>query len=238
MTSSLPDDATTLRAKSSALTRLREMILRGTLKPGERLREVELAERLTMSRTPIRQALPALALEGLLVQAGVRGYAVRSFTRAESLQALHLRAMLEGYAARSIVLAGRGKAIADALAPLIAEVDELLQAGTLSEVLEERYGELNERFHTAVVEGADDPLLRDLIARCNVVPFTSPAVIAFEELEDAEIMDLMRYAQRQHHAIVNALRAGDALRAEMLFREHATTQESSMAMGETLRRSL
>ncbi|WP_260923971.1 GntR family transcriptional regulator [Novosphingobium sp. 9] len=221
-------------SKPSALTRLREMILRGTLKPGERLLEVDLAARLDMSRTPIRQALPALALEGLLVPAGGRGYAVRAFTRAESMEALHLRAMLEGFAARSVILAGRGSAVADTLAPLVAEVDVLLATGQLSDTLEERYGQLNDRFHAAVIEGADNSLLSDLIARCNVVPFTSPNVIAFEDHDETEILALLRHAQFQHHAILNALRSGDVLRAEMLFREHAMTQESSMAMGESL----
>jgi len=223
--------------RPSALIRLREMILRGILKPGERLLEVELAARLDMSRTPIRQALPALALEGLLVPAGGRGYAVRAFTRSESVESLHLRAALEGFAARSVILNGSGPVVADRLDPLVAEGDALLADGTLSDSLEERYGVMNDRFHSTVLEGARNALLVDLVARCNVVPFTAPNVIAFEDHDDAEIVDLLRYAHRQHHAIVNALRSGDAMRAEMLFREHAMTQESSMAIGESLGRA-
>jgi GntR family transcriptional regulator of vanillate catabolism len=224
----MPNDVAPSRNKPSALTRLREMILRGTLKPGERLREVELAERLAMSRTPIRQALPALAQEGLLVPAGARGFTVRAFTRADSLQALHLRGMLEGYAAQRIVLHGRGMAIANALAPHADAIDDLLAQHALSDLMEERYGELNDRFHAIVVEGADDALLRDLVARCNVVPFTSPRVVAFEENEEAKILALLRYAQRQHRAIIDAFKVGDATRVEMLFREHVLTQESGM----------
>jgi GntR family transcriptional regulator of vanillate catabolism len=227
---------TPIATKPSALIRLREMILRGILKPGERLLEVELAERLHMSRTPIRQALPALALEGLLVPAGGRGYAVRAFTRSESVEALHLRAALEGFAARTVILNGAGPALADLLDPLVAEGDALLAEGTLSDSLEERYGLMNDRFHSTVLDGARNSLLVDLIARCNVVPFTAPNVIAFEDHDDAEIVDLLRYAHRQHHAIVNALRSADTMRAEMLFREHAMTQESSMAIGESLGR--
>ncbi|MEA0634218.1 GntR family transcriptional regulator, partial [Xanthomonas campestris pv. campestris] len=62
-----------------AVQQLRELILCGTFAPGERITEAALAERLAISRTPIRQALPALCQEGLLVQAGNRGYAVRRF---------------------------------------------------------------------------------------------------------------------------------------------------------------
>lgn len=214
---------------ASALTRIREMILRGMLRPGERVLEVDLAARLDLSRTPIRQALPALAQEGLLMPAGGRGYRVRLFTREESLQALHLRALLEGYAARSIIMAGRGEQIAGALAPILVEIDHILSRDMLTDRLEEEYGELNAAFHAILGETAGDTLLNELLERCNIVPFTAPGSIAFEEHSDAEIIDLLRYANRQHHAIVDAFASGDATRAEMLFREHAMTQENSMA---------
>lgn len=216
--------------QQSALIRIREMILRGVLEPGERVLEVDLAARLGLSRTPVRQALPALALEGLLTPAGGRGYAVRRFTRQESLEALHLRALMEGFAARSIVIAGQGGAMAAALQPLLDEGDAMLAPGILTDALEERYGEMNDRLHAAVIAQAASPLLADLIARCNVVPFTAPGVIAFEQHRDDEIVELLRYAHHQHHAIADAFRGGDATRVEMLFREHAMTQESSMAM--------
>ncbi len=64
-----------------ALIGIRQMILRGRLKPGQRVAEASLGEMLRMSRTPIRQALPVLAREGLLVESETRGYVVRSFTQ-------------------------------------------------------------------------------------------------------------------------------------------------------------
>lgn len=206
------------------------MILRGALQPGERVLEVDLAARLGLSRTPVRQALPALALEGLLTPAGGRGYAVRCFTREESLEALRSRALLEGSAARAIVLAGRGPQMADALEPLLDAGDAMLAPGIRTDTLEEQYGAMNDRLHAAVIAHAASPLLADLIARCNVVPFAAPGVIAFEAHRDGEIVALLRYAHLQHHAIADAFRSGDAMRVEMLFREHAMTQESSMAV--------
>ncbi len=74
-----------------ATVSVREMILRGRLKPGQRVTEVMLAELLGMSRTPVRQALPVLAREGLLVESGTRGYLVRTFTRNDILDAIDLR---------------------------------------------------------------------------------------------------------------------------------------------------
>ena len=210
------------------LVRLRELILRGILKPGQRVLEVELADLLSLSRTPIRQALPALALEGLLVRVGGRGYAVRSFTFEESLAALHLRAVLEGHAARLLVMTGRAAAVAADLMPVLAEGDALLASEPALTALEDDYGRMNARFHAMIVERTDDALLQSLVARCNVVPFTAPGMVAFEARDPVEVAALLGYAHRQHHAIVDALRTGDATRAEMLFREHATTQESSM----------
>src|ERR1700740_3158358 len=86
--------------------RLREMILRGELPPGERLAEVALAERLGVSRTPIRQALPALAREGLRAASARRGFVVRSFSPQDVLDAVETRGVLEGLAARRVAERG------------------------------------------------------------------------------------------------------------------------------------
>jgi DNA-binding GntR family transcriptional regulator len=59
--------------------RLREMILRGDLRGGERVAEIPIAKRLGVSRTPVREALTVLAQEGLLDVAGKRGYQVMAF---------------------------------------------------------------------------------------------------------------------------------------------------------------
>ena len=76
--------------------RIRELIVDGTLQPGTRVAEAALAERLGVSRTPVRNALPALATEGLLEPAGRRGYAVRGFTVEDSFRGTEIRCLLEG----------------------------------------------------------------------------------------------------------------------------------------------
>src|SRR5262250_3091384 len=106
--------------KSVAL-RIREMILRGELEPGQRLAEVGLAERLGVSRTPIRQALPALAREGLLSAAGRRGYVVRSFSPQDVVDAIETRGLLEGLAARRIAERGAETQLLEKLKDCLAE---------------------------------------------------------------------------------------------------------------------
>jgi GntR family transcriptional regulator of vanillate catabolism len=67
---------------SRVIVRIREMILQGELAPGQRVREVELASKLGVSRTPVRESLPILAQEGVLTHLDTRGFVVRAFTSA------------------------------------------------------------------------------------------------------------------------------------------------------------
>ncbi|PVY60628.1 GntR family transcriptional regulator [Pusillimonas noertemannii] len=216
--------------QSTVTVRLREMILRGDVLPGERMKEAELATRLGVSRTPVRQALPALAQEGLLVPAGKRGYSVRAFTMQHSLDALKLRSVLEGVAARTVAERGVSSTFLARLKACLAEGDVLFTGHRLRDDDELRYGQMNERFHDLIVEEAGIPLLSTLIDRCNVVPFTAPLSVAFSSTSKEKMFDLLFYAHRQHHAIVGAIEARHGDRAEFLFREHAHTQLESQTM--------
>ncbi len=219
-----------MKQQTVATLRIREMILRGELAPGARVREAELAERLGLSRTPVRQALPVLAQDGLLVASGRRGYAVRGFTPQESLEALELRAALEGLAARVLAERGASPALLAELRSCLAEGDRIFANRALAEADELAYGTMNDRFHRLVLDGAERRLLSDLAARCNLVPFTAPLTIAFANMAATAIFDLLFHAHRQHHAIVDAIAAGDGFRAEFLFREHALIQKQSMQL--------
>src|SRR4030095_480344 len=86
--------------KGRALLLLREMILRGDFQPGERLSELSLVARLSISRTPIRLALERLAHEGLLEPSASGGFIARAFTIEEVWDAIEVRGVLEGTAAR------------------------------------------------------------------------------------------------------------------------------------------
>jgi DNA-binding GntR family transcriptional regulator len=92
--------AVTDRAASPGLTReataaLREMILRRQLQPGAQIRQVELAERLGLSRSPLRQALSALETEGLVTHEQQRGYFVTRMSADHLTQVYRMRELLE-----------------------------------------------------------------------------------------------------------------------------------------------
>src|SRR3984957_16139239 len=119
--------------QTSALVRIREMILRGKLAPGQRLAEAPLAEMLGMSRTPVRQALPLLAREGLLQEHESRGYMGRGFSTADILDALDVRGALEGLAARRVAEAGASRALIGALRQVLKDGDRILSKGHIEE---------------------------------------------------------------------------------------------------------
>src|SRR5690242_16427478 len=93
-------DQTNKTQMTRALLALREQILSGEFKPGDRMAELPLVERLGVSRTPLRLALASLEHEGLLRTLPAGGYVVREFTRADIRDAIEIRGVLEGTAAR------------------------------------------------------------------------------------------------------------------------------------------
>jgi GntR family transcriptional regulator, vanillate catabolism transcriptional regulator len=207
---------------------LKEMILREELAPGERVTEAGLAERMGVSRTPVRNVLPRLASEGFLRPVGKRGFVVAAFSERETFEALDLRSSLEGWAART--LAERG-ADADTLAALdacLAQGDALFDKHHLTLEDEQQYGVMNEAFHRKIVEACGSPLLNMFIERLNLVPFVAPSVIVFDQIGLRTAFTMLHRAHGVHHAIVEAIRQRDGTRAEFLFREHANQQRVSM----------
>jgi DNA-binding GntR family transcriptional regulator len=104
---------------------LREMILDGTISPGERLNEVVLAASLGISRGPLREAVQRLASEGLLTVISHRGSFVRTFKHAEIVELYELRSALELHAVRLVCQRASDADLAD-LDALLAETETLI----------------------------------------------------------------------------------------------------------------
>ena len=213
---------------TQAVVRIREMILRGELVPGQRLAEAMLADRLGMSRTPVRQALPLLAQEGLLSEHETRGYVVRLFTASDIVDALDLRAVLEGLAARRVAERGASKAVLRELKACLDDGDTILAKRRVEVADEGRYAEMNERFHRAILHEAGSALLMETVERNSRIPFAGPQALAFDKTHLEQMYDMLRYAHQQHHAIVDALEHGQGARAEALMREHANAVKESI----------
>jgi DNA-binding GntR family transcriptional regulator len=186
--------------------RLREAIVTGRARPNERLIEAELAERLQVSRTPIRESLQRLAAEGLVVSRR-RGWVVLEHTSTEIREIYEARAALEGYCAR--LAAERATE---------AQLKEIasLHRGDPKRILKssrQHLVEVNDRFHDAIVAAAQNERLADMIRRNRTFYFTFRiAQLYSDEEADASIAG--------HLAIVRALLQRDSNRAERAMRAH------------------
>jgi GntR family transcriptional regulator, vanillate catabolism transcriptional regulator len=215
-------------AEAPLLNRIREMILSGELAPGQRVTEEALAEKLGVSRTPVRNLLPSLAAQGLLEPVGRRGFAVKAFSEKESWEALELRALLEGQAARMLAHSGAPDTVLAALDDCLGRGDRIFASRQVDREGEQAYGAMNEEFHRIIVDACNMPMLRLFVDRLNIVPFVAPSVIVFDQVGLRRAFELLFRAHGCHHAIVEAIRQRDGTRAEALFREHAHQQRHSV----------
>jgi len=143
----------------SVADQVRGLILNRHLGPGERLVQDALAEQLGVSRTPIREALHALAAEGLVVLSPHKGASVAVFSLADLKDLYSIRIPLEGYGA---FLATRAIGPADlaALHGLVEEMERLFYAGNRWRLLV-----VNRQFYATFYAVARQPRLYDLIMR-------------------------------------------------------------------------
>lgn len=212
-----PSSSQTVRA----LLKLRELILGGELRPGERLSELPLVERLGVSRTPLRAALVRLAEEGLLDPIPTGGFAVHGFEEREIYAAIEVRGTLEGLAAR---LAAERAPAASELHPLresVEALDALLDSSAITTKNFTEYVKLNERFHASVIELSASQVLARQIERAVSLPFASASAFVMVQAALPEAQTLFMIAQDQHRCILHAIEAREGARAEALMREHA-----------------
>ena len=222
---------------SRVIVRIREMILHGELSPGQRVREVELASKLGVSRTPVREALPILAQEGVLTQLDTRGFVVRAFTPQEILDAIDVRGALEGLAARILAEQGPSRRLIHSLHECLREGDQIFAKGHLVLSDEARYGEMNRQFHSLIVQGAGSKVIAEAIERNDRIPFAAAHAIAFDKVDLSRMYDSLRYYHLQHHVIVQALENGEGARVAALMMEHAYGAKVSINISRAALRS-
>jgi len=197
---------------------LRELVFAGELQPGKRVPEIGLAERLGVSRTPLRLALATLAHEGLLSALPGGGFVVCSFSLNDVADAIELRGVLEGTAARFAAERLGSESELAALAAVTQELDAVV--GVPSPLLE-RFVELNDEFHRVLVELAKSDALTRAIANVVALPFASPGALLASQAALPREHEVLVVAQPQHRAMLEAVGAGHGARAEEIAREHA-----------------
>ncbi len=193
---------------------LRDGILHGQLRPGERLEEVPLAQRLGVSRTPVRAALAMLASDGLIDHQPKRGYVVRIFDLEAIGAAYEVRSVLEGLACRRAAQRGLTQTQSDRLLKCLAEGDCILAHGLLLPQDHEPYQRVNVEIHDTLLEASGNPWVSRFAIQAHNIPFASDRIILWDQ--HAVIL----HSHTDHHRIIDAVITRDSARAEQLMREH------------------
>lgn len=187
--------------------RLRALIVEGGIAPGQKLNERELAERLQVSRTPLREALKLLTAEGLVEHLPNRGAIAVQLSADDVAHAFELMAALEG-------LSGE-LACARISAEEVAELQALnfeMRAHHARRDLPAYY-RLNAQIHQAINRAARNPVLSEVYDRLNA----RLQALRFSSNFDTEKWDA---AVRDHDAMIEALVARDGARLRRILVSH------------------
>jgi DNA-binding GntR family transcriptional regulator len=201
-------------ATAPLLHRLREAIISGRFAPGTSLSEVALAEAYAVSRTPVREALKQLQVEGLVEIRPRVGTFVRQPSRREVVELFEIKEMLEGLASR--LMAQRGP---------VPELDRLEANLTASEDAvatndAEAYAALVHEFHQLLVDGSDNTRLASHYQ-------TLMNQLAYHRL----VMTSLRHPGRlgaslhEHRTVLDRIREKDGFGAELAMRDHVRASE-------------
>ncbi|WP_265516887.1 GntR family transcriptional regulator [Nitratireductor luteus] len=188
-----------------AATQLLEDIRSGRLLPGARLREMEIATRLGISRTPVREAIRRLEADGLVSYLPRVGAVVRQLSYPEVMELYEMRWVLEGTAAR---LAARGASGVEIEELAAINVDMIREGQSPQELVA-----LNRQFHNTLIAAARN---RYLVRSVRTIE-TTLLILGPTTMEDPS---RARAAVEEHQAVVEALRIRDEAAAEAMMRAH------------------
>lgn len=192
---------------------LNKRVIAGEVRPGEWLRQEDIASSLGVSMTPVREALDMLVASGLAERVPYRGVRVIELTHEEMLDAYGLRFLLEPL--------GAARASETATPPQVKELKRLFVGTSKLVRLEDmsRLRELSRQFHMQVMAMSGSPLLTRLY---EIVSAQFPDWMLYEAMfrHPEALTESLRDEQEQHRAIVDAIAARDSQAAACAAREH------------------
>jgi DNA-binding GntR family transcriptional regulator len=216
------------RASSLAHNTIRELIISGSVQPGERLLEEELAHRVGVSRTSIRDAIRRLEAEGFVRTEANRGTFVSQLSSSEVDEIFQLRAVLEGHATALAALHGQPEHW-EALSQVATEIDHQL---TQPEVPDsDRYTSFqtcNTHFHNILLQASGSKRLQSL-ARSLI---ELPLVTMKQHTWPGEVR--IRQSNKQHWEIIESLRARDPLLGRLKMQTHIISARPLAMLNQSL----
>ena len=193
-------------AKEIAYERIRNSIFSGKFQPGYQLKEEELANSLSVSRTPVREALRLLADQGLIeIRANRRSY-VADVTEAQFEELMDILSFLESYSAARAATRISPEALAE-LKEINAEIERAVED-------DQRFLQLNSRFHRAIHQAAGSHKIYELIDR--VIDFHHNLYFKFGQIPARH----NPLSVIEHQNIIQALEDGDAEYAALQMKAH------------------
>lgn len=209
------------RATTETSAALRAAILGGALAPGSRLGEVELAEQLGVSRTPVREALRRLAADGLVDVLPNRGARVARWTPADLEEIYELRALLESHGAARAATRIAAEEL-PRLTRLCIDMESCAGRGRGRDL--DQLATLNTDFHRRILAAAASPRLGGLMETVVAVPLV---LRTFERYSPAAL----RRSMGHHREIVAALTAHDPEWAGSVMRSHVLAARAVLVAG-------
>lgn len=207
---------------------LRQAIIDGVLRPGERLMEVQLAEEMGVSRTPVREAIRKLELEGFVIMVPRKGAYVADFSVKDIADVFEIRAALEGLAA-GLAAERITDAELENLERALVRVGECVQTGDIEALVA-----ADTEFHDILYRASRNQRLAQIISNLR------------EQIQRYRKVSLAhpgrsRNTIEEHKKIVEAVADRNAALAESLAQDHIENAENSMmealkASGEMVQR--
>ncbi len=194
---------------------LREAIISGLLPPSERLMEIQLAEEMGVSRTPVREAIRKLELEGLVVMIPRKGAYVAGMSIKDIVDVFEIRGALEGLAAELASERATDEEL-ETMERYLVKISEEIESGDLSKVVE-----TDTDFHTLIYKASRNSRLSQIInnLREQIQRFRTTSL---------SFPGRMKIALEEHRKIVEAVSSRDGELARRLAQEHIENAENTM----------
>ncbi|MBE3599575.1 MAG: GntR family transcriptional regulator [Limnochordaceae bacterium] len=194
---------------------LREAIISGALPPGERLMEVQLADELGVSRTPVREAIRKLEHDGFVVMIPRKGAYVADISLKDVAEIFDVRKALEALAAQLAAERASDEDL-ERTERVLVEYDACINQGDITRLIE-----VDTRFHEAIYQMAGNSRLKQMLS------LLSEQVMRYRTMTLSH-GPRMRRALEEHRRIVEAIAARDGEKASRLARDHIESAENAL----------
>ena len=194
---------------------LRDAIRRGVLKPGERLMEIQLAEELGVSRTPVREAIRKLGLEGYVIMMPRRGTYVANLSIRDVNEVFEIRTSLESLASGLAAERITDEEL-DHLQRLLVQIGMYIEQGDIEKIVE-----VDTEFHGLLYQASRNQRLIGIISnlREQLTQFRKTSM---------SFPGRLKATLEEHRAIVDAIAQGDVKAAQKAAEHHMEKSEQTL----------